>query len=60
MSNTLTSSRDRWEVPASDIARRTHNPIRAIIENIVVEPNPNKQLIALSVGKFFQFFHLIT
>ncbi|KAK0083856.1 hypothetical protein PV325_008079 [Microctonus aethiopoides] len=50
MSNTLTSSRDRWEVPASDIARRTHNPIRAIIENIVVEPNPNKQLIALSVG----------
>ncbi|XP_044596511.1 tyrosine aminotransferase [Cotesia glomerata] len=50
MSNSLGTPRDRWDVCASDIARRTHNPIRAIVENIVVEPNPNKKLIALSIG----------
>lgn len=43
--------RERWDVRASDIARRTHNPIRSIVENIVVEPNPNKKMIALSIGK---------
>ncbi|CAG5097249.1 Similar to Tat: Tyrosine aminotransferase (Mus musculus) [Cotesia congregata] len=50
MLNSLGTPRDRWDVCASDIARRTHNPIRAIVENIVVEPNPNKKLIALSIG----------
>ncbi|RLU17103.1 hypothetical protein DMN91_011172 [Ooceraea biroi] len=44
------SFRERWNVCVSDIARRTHNPIRSIVENIVVEPNPNKQMIALSIG----------
>ncbi|XP_011145008.1 tyrosine aminotransferase [Harpegnathos saltator] len=44
------SFRERWSVRASDIARRTHNPIRSIVENIVVEPNPNKPMIALSIG----------
>lgn len=44
------SSRERWNVRASHIARRTHNPIRSIVENIVVEPNPNKPMIALSIG----------
>ncbi|KAK2587924.1 hypothetical protein KPH14_004015 [Odynerus spinipes] len=44
------SSRERWNVRASQIARRTHNPIRSIVENIVVEPNPNKPMIALSIG----------
>ncbi|XP_012286890.1 tyrosine aminotransferase [Orussus abietinus] len=43
-------SRDRWLVQASEIARRTHNPIRAIVDNIVAEPNPNKAMIALSIG----------
>ncbi|XP_015112413.1 tyrosine aminotransferase [Diachasma alloeum] len=50
MSNIVTTSRERWDIRASDIARRTHNPIRSIVENIVVEPNPNKKLIALSIG----------
>lgn len=44
------SLRERWNVRASHIARRTHNPIRSIVENIVVEPNPNKPMIALSIG----------
>ncbi|XP_077262785.1 tyrosine aminotransferase-like isoform X2 [Temnothorax americanus] len=39
-----------WNVCASDIARKTHNPIRSIVENIVVEPNSSKPLIALSIG----------
>ncbi|XP_070512528.1 tyrosine aminotransferase isoform X2 [Cardiocondyla obscurior] len=39
-----------WDVRASNIARKTHNPIRSIVENIDVEPNPNKLMIALSIG----------
>ncbi|XP_076248612.1 tyrosine aminotransferase [Calliopsis andreniformis] len=42
--------REGWNVQASDIARRTHNPIRSIVENLVVEPNPNKSMISLSIG----------
>nr|XP_050864766.1 tyrosine aminotransferase isoform X2 [Vespula vulgaris] len=44
------NSRERWEVRASHIAKLTHNPIRSIVDNIVVEPNPNKRMIALSIG----------
>lgn len=47
----MSSFRERWNVCASNIARRTHNPIRSIVENIVVEPNPNKPMIALSIGE---------
>lgn len=47
----VSSFREHWNVCASNIARKTHNPIRSIVENIVVEPNPNKSLIALSIGK---------
>ncbi|XP_028037349.1 tyrosine aminotransferase [Bombyx mandarina] len=39
-----------WEVRASTLARNTRNLIREIIENLDVQPNPDKQLIALSVG----------
>ncbi|KAF7997975.1 hypothetical protein HCN44_009373 [Aphidius gifuensis] len=46
----MLSSRKKWDIQVSDIARKTHNPIRSIVENIVVEPNPNKKLIALSIG----------
>jgi len=49
------SFRERWNVRASDIARKTHNPIRSIVENIIVEPNPNKQMIALSIGELVYF-----
>lgn len=53
----MLSTREKWNIQASDIARNTHNPIRSIVENIVVEPNPNKKLIALSIGKFFKTFY---
>lgn len=48
--------RDRWNVEASDIARSTHNPIRSIVESLVVEPNPAKSLISLSIGEIFLFY----
>lgn len=40
-----------WQVPASDIARNTHNYIRSIVENMRIEPHPEKPMIALSIGK---------
>lgn len=43
---------ETWDVRASALARNTHNLIRDIVENLQVEPNPDKQLIALSVGKY--------
>ncbi|XP_076297194.1 tyrosine aminotransferase isoform X2 [Lasioglossum baleicum] len=43
-------SRQRWNVLASDIGRNTHNPIRSIVENIVIEPNSTKSVISLSIG----------
>ncbi|GAB1870049.1 Tyrosine aminotransferase [Camponotus japonicus] len=46
----VSSFRECWNVCASNIARKTHNPIRSIVENIAVEPNPNKSMIALSIG----------
>ncbi|XP_050361316.1 tyrosine aminotransferase [Nymphalis io] len=45
-----TRSRQEWEVRASTLARKTTNLIRRIVENLQVEPNPNKELIALSIG----------
>lgn len=48
--------RQDWEVRASTLARNTHNLIRGIVENLQVEPNPEKPLIALSVGKYIYFY----
>ncbi|EEB18316.1 tyrosine aminotransferase, putative [Pediculus humanus corporis] len=39
-----------WDVRASNFAKNTHNPIRAIVESLQLEPNPNKQMISLSIG----------
>ncbi|XP_058817635.1 tyrosine aminotransferase [Topomyia yanbarensis] len=44
------STRTSWNVRISDFARLTHNPIRAIVEGLKIVPNPDKQLIALSIG----------
>ncbi|XP_023942075.2 tyrosine aminotransferase [Bicyclus anynana] len=43
-------SSQEWEVRASTLARKTTNPIRQIVEHLQVEPNPEKELIALSIG----------
>lgn len=39
-----------WNVRASDRSLRTINPIRNLVQNIEVQPNPSKALIRLSVG----------
>lgn len=35
---------------ATSLAKKTHNPIRHIVENLNLEPNPEKHMIALSIG----------
>lgn len=44
------AKRAKWNVPVSDFAQLTHNPIRAIVEGLKIVPNPEKPLIALSIG----------
>lgn len=54
-----TTSRDaRWNIKCSEFAMKTHNPIRAIVDGMKIEPNKNKQMIALSIGKSWNEFHL--
>lgn len=50
-------SNQEWEVRASTLARNTTNLIRCTIENLQVEPNPEKELIALSIGKCALHYH---
>ncbi|XP_074636674.1 tyrosine aminotransferase-like [Acropora palmata] len=39
-----------WHIPASVTARTTFNPIRSIVDRMKIAPNPNKKMIALSIG----------
>ena len=39
-----------WKVHVSNFALRTFNPIRHIVENMKIEPNSDKPMIALSLG----------
>ena len=41
-----------WNVKCSGFAQKTHNPIRAIVEGLKIEPNKDKPMIALSIGEF--------
>lgn len=41
-----------WNVKPSKFAINTTNPIRAIVENLNVQPNPEKSFIPLSVGEY--------
>ncbi|XP_044753018.1 tyrosine aminotransferase [Coccinella septempunctata] len=44
------SKRGPWKVEVSSTAKNTRNFIREIVDNIKIEPNPQKQLISLSIG----------
>lgn len=46
----ISETEDGWNVPASDRSIRTINPIRNLVQGINVQPNPDKELIKLSVG----------
>ena len=41
---------DSWKVNASDSAINTHNPIRAIVDHMKVDPNPAYETIKVSIG----------
>lgn len=45
------SRRQRWEVKPSEMANNTLNPIRAIVDGMKLTPNPDKTMIALSIGE---------
>ncbi|KAM7332453.1 hypothetical protein ACRRTK_009161 [Alexandromys fortis] len=50
----------RWNVRPSDMSNNTFNPIRAIVDNMKVKPNPNKTVISLSIGDPTVFGNLPT
>ncbi|XP_017274502.1 tyrosine aminotransferase [Kryptolebias marmoratus] len=54
------SRRQRWEVKASEMANNTLNPIRAIVDGMKLTPNPDKPMIALSIGDPTVFGNLPT
>lgn len=45
------SRRLRWEVKPSEMSKNTLNPIRAIVDGMKLTPNPDKPMIALSIGE---------
>lgn len=49
----------KWEVAASDMAKRTVNPIRRIVDSMKIEPNPNFSPISLSIGDPTVFGNLL-
>lgn len=52
----LVGERRQWQVRASETARTSFNPIRTIVDKMTIAPNPDKEMIALSIGKLpFQY-----
>ncbi|XP_074644544.1 tyrosine aminotransferase-like isoform X2 [Tubulanus polymorphus] len=49
-SSTTATKRREWKVTASKIAHDTINPIRRVVEGLNLQPNPEKPMIALSIG----------
>ncbi|XP_073440924.1 tyrosine aminotransferase [Dendrobates tinctorius] len=46
----LRTRKPRWAVRASEMSKKTFNPIRAIVDTMKAKPHPNKPMIALSIG----------
>ena len=47
------SRRQRWDVRPSEMANKTCNPIRDIVDGMKLTPNPEKAMIALSIGETY-------
>lgn len=45
------SRRQTWDIKPSEMANNTLNPIRAIVDGMKLTPNPDKPMIALSIGE---------
>ncbi|CAN2389446.1 L-tyrosine:2-oxoglutarate aminotransferase activity [Pristimantis euphronides] len=46
----IKTRKPRWAVRASEMSKKTFNPIRAIVDTMKAKPHPNKPMIALSIG----------
>lgn len=44
------SKRRHWVVPISKTAENTFNPIRNVVDTMKIEPNPDMEVIRLTVG----------
>lgn len=51
----MSSDRASWNIQSSRTAKQAHNPIRAIVDKLKLNPNLTKPLISLSIGNFFLF-----
>ncbi|GAB1293645.1 Tyrosine aminotransferase [Apodemus speciosus] len=60
MQGRMKGRKARWTVRPSDMSNKTFNPIRAIVDNMKVKPNPNKTVISLSIGDPTVFGNLPT
>uniref|UniRef100_A0A6Q2XTA1 Tyrosine aminotransferase n=1 Tax=Esox lucius TaxID=8010 RepID=A0A6Q2XTA1_ESOLU len=54
------SRRQRWNIRASKMSINTLNPIRSIVDGMKLTPNPEKPMIALSIGDPTVFGNLPT
>eukprot|EP00762_Andalucia_godoyi_P006539 ANDGO_04985.mRNA.1 Tyrosine aminotransferase len=43
-------SDSNWHIKASIVSHRTSNPIRKVVDQLKLPPNPEKQMIPLSIG----------
>ncbi|KAI7895582.1 tyrosine aminotransferase [Mucor mucedo] len=46
----MSSDRSTWKIKSSRTANQAHNPIRAIVDQLKLNPNVTKSLISLSIG----------
>ena len=53
------SSKDGWKISSSVMSKKTFNPIRNIVETMNLKPNPDKQMISLSIGDPTIFGNLV-
>lgn len=50
------SHRQRWNIQPSEMSINTLNPIRAIVDGMKLTPNPEKPMIALSIGEMLHHY----
>ncbi|XP_036400313.1 tyrosine aminotransferase [Megalops cyprinoides] len=56
----MRTRKPRWNIRASEMSKNTLNPIRAIVDGMKLTPNPDKAMIALSIGDPTVFGNLPT
>lgn len=54
----MSSDRTTWKVKSSRTANQATNPIRAIVDQLKLNPNVTKSLISLSIGNVNVFLRV--